>query len=197
MDPKDNEPFHREPWRRLLRAGSGDPSRVIDRRILTQARRAIEPRAARWWLPASLAASLLLAVLIARWQFEDTSAPPLVSESDVVPEPKTGDEHPPAAAPPAAAPAATLEHAESATRTAEDTAARSMMHAPAVSAAQKSGAAADAAVAPLTPEEWYAQIEALRAAGHIAKADAELVRLEAAYPGWLARHRASLPVEHD
>jgi outer membrane protein assembly factor BamD (BamD/ComL family) len=39
-----------------------------------------------------------------------------------------------------------------------------------------------------TPEEWYAQIEALRAAGRIEQAKAELEKLEAAYPGWLEKH---------
>jgi outer membrane protein assembly factor BamD (BamD/ComL family) len=37
-----------------------------------------------------------------------------------------------------------------------------------------------------TPEEWYAEIEALREAGRIEEAEAELTRLEAAHPGWLA-----------
>jgi len=37
----------------------------------------------------------------------------------------------------------------------------------------------------LTPEQWYAQIEELRAAGREAEAEAELRRLEQAFPGWL------------
>jgi hypothetical protein len=39
------------------------------------------------------------------------------------------------------------------------------------------------------PDEWFAEIEALRAAGRIEEADIELARLEAAWPGWLASHR--------
>jgi hypothetical protein len=38
------------------------------------------------------------------------------------------------------------------------------------------------------PEEWYEEIKALRAAGRIEDAEAELDRLEAAWPGWLEKN---------
>ncbi len=218
MEPRHHEPFDRAPWRRLLGAGSDRPPAETDRRILEQARRGPAPRTARWWLPASLAASILLAVLIAHRQLEDTSAPPLLGESDVLPEPKSGEERaapsePPAELPRSQAPPAALQPAEPrraesppaelravapapapaasepAASAATGAAPRAMMSAPAVRTAEQSGVAADAAATPPTPEEWYARIEALRAAGRIAEADAELARLEAAHPGWLASHR--------
>jgi hypothetical protein len=43
---------------------------------------------------------------------------------------------------------------------------------------------------PRPPEDWYADIEALRAAGRHQEADAELERLEATWPGWLEKNRA-------
>ena len=36
-----------------------------------------------------------------------------------------------------------------------------------------------------TPEEWYAEIEKLRAAGKKREAKRELEKLKAAHPGWL------------
>ncbi len=44
-----------------------------------------------------------------------------------------------------------------------------------------------------TPEAWYAKIEALRDAGRIEAAEAELKKLEAAHPGWLAKHHPPKP----
>jgi hypothetical protein len=44
-------------------------------------------------------------------------------------------------------------------------------------------------VLPRTPDQWYADIEALRAAGREDEAKAELEKFEAAYPGWLEQHR--------
>ena len=44
-----------------------------------------------------------------------------------------------------------------------------------------------------TPEQWYADIEALRVAGRIEEADAELVRLKSKYPGWLESHQKKDP----
>jgi hypothetical protein len=40
------------------------------------------------------------------------------------------------------------------------------------------------------PEDWYASIEDLRAAGRHEEADRELERLESAYPGWLEKNRS-------
>ena len=100
MEPRNEEPFDREAWRKLLEADSGAPTQDMDRRILAEARRALTQRVARWWLPASLAASVLLAVLIAQWQLADSGAPTPVTESDVLsaPAPIAADESAPAAA---------------------------------------------------------------------------------------------------
>ncbi|MGH8203264.1 MAG: hypothetical protein ACREST_01560, partial [Steroidobacteraceae bacterium] len=38
-----------------------------------------------------------------------------------------------------------------------------------------------------SPEDWYAEIEKLRAEGRVEEADRELERLEKAYPGWLKK----------
>jgi hypothetical protein len=52
----------------------------------------------------------------------------------------------------------------------------------------KLGSRQEAVARTRTPEQWYAEIEALRAAGKDAEAEAELARLEEAYPGWLEEH---------
>lgn len=84
MQDDDNLP-DRDAWRRVLQRGAGAPPRTTDERIRAQARRALAPHTGRWWLPASLAASLLLAVLVVQWQYEDIRSPALVTESDIAP----------------------------------------------------------------------------------------------------------------
>lgn len=56
----------REPWKRLLEDSAEGPPETTDARIRAAARRDLTPRGQRWWLPASLAASFVLAVLIVR-----------------------------------------------------------------------------------------------------------------------------------
>jgi hypothetical protein len=56
----------REPWQRLLEDDGDGPPETTDARIRANARRDLAPRGQRWWLPASLAASFVLAVLIVR-----------------------------------------------------------------------------------------------------------------------------------
>lgn len=56
----------REPWKRLLEDSADGPPETTDARIRAAARRDLAPRGQRWWLPASLAASFVLAVLIVR-----------------------------------------------------------------------------------------------------------------------------------
>jgi hypothetical protein len=56
----------REPWKRLLEDTEDGPPETTDARIRAAARRDLAPRGQRWWLPASLAASFVLAVLIVR-----------------------------------------------------------------------------------------------------------------------------------
>ncbi len=255
MDPRENEPFDREPWRKLLGAESRGPAGEIERRILDEARRAVAPRVTRWLLPASLAASVLIAVLIVQWQFAGSGAPAHVTESDVISVPASGaaeesapfimmelpvvrrDKSPapppnvpppmidlpqvetpstPAAAAPVAARAITAtgqrkQEPESESermpdsRFAADGAAMAQpapttapAPAPAPVQAESHGAPgnlyskeSDAKLH--TPEEWYAEIEALRAAGKSREADEELARLKTAYPGWLEQHNRQKP----
>jgi hypothetical protein len=56
----------RGPWQRLLEDSAEGPPETTDARIRAAARRDLTPRGQRWWLPASLAASFVLAVLIVR-----------------------------------------------------------------------------------------------------------------------------------
>ncbi|MGE0030696.1 MAG: hypothetical protein AB7T20_06225 [Steroidobacteraceae bacterium] len=224
MEPDQDQPIAREPWQRLLRERYDAPPEVTDARIRQAARRALAPRPSRWWLPASLAASVLLAVMLVQWQYGDDRAPDFVTESDV-------------AAPMSAAPAA-MDAAESAGRAQEARQAPATDAAivppsvpppllelpkydstPAASAERETpvtgitaGAPAQAVApatpapaaesrsfgklgglkesreAPRDPEEWYEEIEALRAQGHSEEADAELASLEAAWPGWLEKN---------
>jgi hypothetical protein len=76
MDEKDIEaPFPREPWQRLLAESADAPPETTDARIRAAARRDLAPRRRRWWLPASLAASLVLAVFIVHSQFGTLRVP--------------------------------------------------------------------------------------------------------------------------
>lgn len=215
MNPENEEPFDRAPWRKLLEAASAAPPIDIDRRILTQARRAIVPASARWWLPASLAASLLLAVLIVEWQLADGVAPAHLDESDVLPTPAAGisgestaeavQEAPAARRDATPAPVVILPAPPPSMPLPEAPMAPVTDEASAAAAAPQERAQAESPSAigrlqmtkpgdgPRSPEEWYARIEALRAEGHMQEAEEELARLEAAYPGWLERKRQTAP----
>jgi hypothetical protein len=82
MDEKDDTtPFPREPWQRLLDDAAGEPPETTDARIRAAARRDLAPRFHRWWLPASLAASFVLAVFVVQSQF-GTLRVPVSRESD-------------------------------------------------------------------------------------------------------------------
>jgi hypothetical protein len=65
-DRDDEANVLREPWKRLLEDTGDGPPETTDARIRAAARRDLSPRGRRWWLPASLAASFVLAVLIVR-----------------------------------------------------------------------------------------------------------------------------------
>ncbi|MGQ0383876.1 MAG: hypothetical protein ACT4UP_04195 [Gammaproteobacteria bacterium] len=235
----EDQAVDRDAWQRALASGAGAPPRATDERIRAEARRALVPHTGRWWLPASLAASLLLAVMIVQWQYEEIRAPTLVTESDVatatVPgaeanaapataadaaaslapmdappavEPQVARRESPAAQVPAPSielPAPTAFPDEPAApppareREAREHAAPVAEAAPAgkaeavpvagsrIGMLQATGKArADARM----PEEWYAEIEKLRAEGRDEEAEAELKRLEQAHPGWLEKHLA-------
>lgn len=235
MEPDQDPPIAREPWQRLLRERYDAPPEVTDARIRQAARRALAPRPSRWWLPASLAASVLLAVMLVQWQYGDDPAPAYVTESDVAAplsaappaaDAAAGDvasgesaaesagrvrelRQVPAVKPDIAAPSvppplldlpATLSRPEPAREReapttaieASEPAENAVPAAPAGVAESRSlgklGALKESAEAPRDPEEWYEEIEALRAAGRIEDAEAELARLEAAWPGWLDKN---------
>lgn len=203
MEPQDDRPIAREPWQRLLREHYEAPPEITDQRIRKAARRALAPRPARWWLPASLAASVLLAVVLVQSQFGGEPSPAVLHEADVVAPAELQDaplvSDTPASATGLPAYEATPAAGESAaTATAPADESRMLEAAPASPppaepAAQEDrstrfGALAKSAAEPRTPEEWYEMIEALRAAGHDEEAEAELGRLEAAWPGWLEKN---------
>jgi hypothetical protein len=230
METEQDQPVDRKAWRRLLESGGDAPPALTDARIRAAARRALAPRTPRtqrWWLPASLAASLLLAVLLVQWQYGEQSPPAVISESDYAApaaEDAASQQHAPALpAPPARAvvpaserpatresraaderstDAAKREHDDlfevtvEAGRRRED-AARATPDTPVTGVTQQSVTGNSAGVIGElqksrevlpAPEDWYAGIEELRAAGRNEEADRELERLEAAYPGWLEKN---------
>jgi hypothetical protein len=245
MEKDQEPPFPREPWQRLSQDRADMPPETTDARIRAAARKAVAPKPARWWLPASLAASFLLAVLLVQSQFGNDERPAVVTESDLA--------SPAASAPPPAAlsPDLPRERATDSTAAARKESASSELHyemAPEDFAAEPeadsglgqvtakgarisgpeqelktasemdaeetdSPAPARADAAPMAdaqsgitsaiaeqpaakaraPEDWYADIEALRKAGRIAEADAELTRFETAYPDWLKQQGRRKP----
>jgi hypothetical protein len=83
MEKDQEPPFPRESWQRLLQDRADAPPETTDARIRAAARKAVAPKPARWWLPASLAASFLLAVLIVQTQFGNERKPAVVTEKDL------------------------------------------------------------------------------------------------------------------
>ncbi|MGH8243190.1 MAG: hypothetical protein ACRETY_07545, partial [Steroidobacteraceae bacterium] len=82
MEQRDEQaPFPRQPWKRLLEDPADGPPETTDARIRAAARRDLTPRGRRWWLPASLAASFVLAVFIVQSQF-GTLRVPVRAESE-------------------------------------------------------------------------------------------------------------------
>jgi len=79
--PDEQAPFPREPWQRLLEDSGDGPPETTEARIRANARRDLAPQGRRWWLPASLAASFVLAVLIVQSEFGTIRRAP-VTESD-------------------------------------------------------------------------------------------------------------------
>lgn len=217
MQDDDNLP-DRDAWRRVLQRDAGEPPRATDERIRAEARRALAPHTGRWWLPASLAASLLLAVLVVQWQYEESRPPALVTESDVAPAPEDAAAAAPAEEPAVPAPMVDFAPADAPATAAPPAAGKAAPAAmPARQAEERAGSAELAAPSlraespPVTgvtqsasehareisaddaetPEAWYARIERLRAAGRNEEAEAELRRLEEAHPGWLEERRRS------
>jgi hypothetical protein len=245
MERDTDKPFSREPWQRLLQDGAEAPPESTDARIRKAARRGLSPRLSRWWLPASLAASVLLAVLIVDQQYGEREPAEVATESDIPRPPQPAlmpDARPrrdedsvraPASEPPAP------QKARERARTEQESERRDALRefaqdprptAPASGSDKELGDVAvtgsrirgpereieqssempmeeevrvqespPAYIAPQarygptaaksrSPEDWYAEIEKLRAAGRKEEADRELERLKAAHPGWLERH---------
>lgn len=230
MATHEDKPVDRDAWRRLLEQGGDAPPALTDARVRAAARRALAPRSKRWWLPASLAASMLLAVLLVQWQYGEPAPPAVVSESDyaapaaeetasrqIAPaQPATAPAErrlPSAVAPPATkesraadAPSAdetkqegeTLSEIRTSAARRREEAALAAPVTPVTGVTQQDLAGNSAGVVGKThesrevlpaPEDWYASIEDLRAAGRHEEAEREQERLEAAYPGWLEKNR--------
>jgi hypothetical protein len=223
METHEEKPIAREPWQRLLQEDGDGPPDTTDARIRAAARRALRPRVSRWLLPVSLAASVVLAVVIVERQYGDRGVGELVTEKDVAapaataPPPREAfapDGETPSSSPSPRAVVADLPApppTDSPRRQAERPADEALKDAtvagsglPATERARQASseardgeARAESPPAAFSsevkermrsPEDWYATIEKLRAAGRTEEADRELERLEAAYPGWLERH---------
>ncbi|MBM4218958.1 MAG: hypothetical protein FJ171_04845 [Gammaproteobacteria bacterium] len=217
MEGRDDEaPFPREPWQRLLGESGNRPPETTDARIRAAARRALTPRSRRWWLPASLAASVVLAVLIVRSEF-DTVRRPVMTESaipgdsapvhkaaepehsvltdaetgaDVAPPvPRVGGpEHELRAASELAEEVVADTGLPASPSTQRELAAPPAAAAPAPSAAAAVASAESAEPESLSPETWYARIRKLFAEGRRAEAERELEALRRAYPAWAEKN---------
>jgi hypothetical protein len=77
MDEREiDAPFPREPWKRQLEDPGNAPPETTDARIRASARKAVTPHAARWWVHAGLAASFVVAVVIAQALFGGSGRDP-------------------------------------------------------------------------------------------------------------------------
>jgi hypothetical protein len=205
--PSELEPLVRD----YRRGADAVPPAELDAAVLARARAAVARRRRMpgWWVPATLAATVLVAFsLVSR--VRDESAPhPAAGErarqSSESAEPaaprldRSSAETPVAPAP--SAPAA-IETAPASEALAQDRAKGDSAPAAGTLAGEASGTPAGAApaaamraqpaaVAPAGPEAWLARIESLESAGRLEEAAAERRELEAAYPGWLAQHATS------
>jgi hypothetical protein len=185
-----------------------EPPRAVDTAVLAAGREAVRPArpgVRRWWIPASVAATAVLALSVvlevgrqdARDETRDLDRP--VPTEGL---PRGTAEQAPSLAPAAdsALPAAPPPPPAAAGRSMESQSAGPSREAAPRAAAQRpgeypeamsSGPAADAVRAEPTPEAWLARIEALEQAGLEDEAARERAALEAAYPGWLERQEST------
>ncbi len=216
--PEDETPFPREPWQKLLADAADGPPETTDARIRAAARRDLAPRGRRWWLPASLAASFVLAVLIAQSQFGTIRRAPMtesdrtggeamqarIIDREAGPESREEGRSPEVATPLRKSPARPAAQPEDYGYLDDETGSDEAGVAPLVSgpehevraASEPPAEAADQAQAPpRSPEAWYAEILELRAAGRVEEAEQELERLRLAWPGWLEQRAENLKKE--
>jgi hypothetical protein len=224
MDRKDMIDDERDLASKLDRLGrirthaaSASPPPELDAVILARSRAALDAgrRARRWWIPASVAATALIAFsLVTRVQQEVDGGP--AADVATLPRPaavRDSDSPSPAAiapeleAPPLQ-PAPTAEADAPAGKRSvpprqsmpRETSAQTLepapladtpAPAPAATPRQDPAHVANAAekagriAPPITPEAWLKKIEALEAAGRTEEAARERALLEKAYPGWL------------
>lgn len=216
--PDEQTPIPREPWQRLLQNSADGPPETTDARIRASARRNLAPRGRRWWLPASLAASFVIAVMIVQSEFGAIRRAPM-TESDRtggeaidarIIERNAGPEARDAGGSPAAAPARRKSPARQEAAQEdygpldEATGSDEAEIGPRVggpehelrAASELSADLPAAATAPTTtPEAWFAEIQRLRAEGRIEEADRELEGLRKAFPGWLEQQAENLEMQ--
>ena len=203
---------HLEPLRRsYAHAGGGSPPHDVDAAVLAHGRAALQSktRRRRWWIPASVAATALIAFsLVTRLQHETAPYPveldvataqqPQLRRADVdeVTAPTaqaetlvaSHDEPAPPPEPSEAPPKKMIPARGSMPRMTPEPAQESMAVAPSTAVPAARQAASTPGLE--APDDWLARIEALEAAGQLEEAERQRQLLEAAYPGWLADHAA-------
>lgn len=185
---------------RGYRSQPGDtPPADVDAAVVARAReRAGRRRLPTWWVPASLAATVVIAfALMLRVQQEAVMAPaggeaagPVAEATRAEPPPQVAAQAPRAAPSPAPV-TAPLEAPAHDTAVTESAPARAAKLAPQAGVAGLRAPESAEADALPEPEAWLSRIEALEAEGRMQEAAAERERLEAAYPGWLEQRARS------
>ena len=161
-----------------------EPPAAVDAAILDRARAAAgRRRVPAWWIPATLAATVVIAFsLMLRVQEDATTVPAAMDAAG--PGEGRGASVAPATAP------ASAEVAGTSSRAASEAAPSAPPPLPAASSAAdvttlRAAPSAKTVAPPPDPEAWLEKIEALEAEGRMQEAAAERERLEATYPGWL------------
>lgn len=189
------------------------PPPHVDTAVKARAREALRSRRAapRWWIPASLAATVLLAFTVVLQVDRqtgreavpsDAAAPAELASAESAAESPSGDAHsasgmPARIAPATPPPAADREPTDAASGPASlaappppPAAAREAPIERRAAPAPMSAASAPAGELP-SPEDWLRRIEELEAQSLHEAAEAERARLEQAYPGWLEQRERS------
>lgn len=179
-----------------------EPPRAVDAAVLAAGREAVRPArhgVRRWWIPASVAASAVLALSVvleisredAREETRDLDRPAQTEglsreRAEQAPSPAPAADVPVPAAPPPPPAAAGQSMESRAAGPSREAAPRAIRQRPGdTPEALSSVPAVDAMRTAPSPEAWLARIEALERAGREDEAARERAALEAAYPGWL------------